>query len=325
MEKLKRVLKLNLNGEDVGFLQKKLKENGFYNYNIDNYFGQNTLVAVTNFQRSVGIKADGIVGTLTFNKLLSYGIPTVEISKIPYNKSYIGSNGLTIYDCLLEDHEYIKEETKKETIWLHHTAGGSRPDFTIGGWEKDFLKDKKGNPILDQNGNLQPLKVGTSYVIGRKSSSGDSTWDGVIMRSFDEKYWCYHLGINEKSLELNSRSIAIEICNYGALTLGKDGRFYNYVNKPIPECDVVKLDLPYRGYEYWERYTDTQLESLNKLLVYLINKWDIRIQNKVYDENWFEYNNKWFSNGGIRSHSQVRRDKNDIFPQKEMIQMLNSI
>ena len=45
----------------------------------------------------------------------------------------------------------------------------------------------------------------------------------------------------------------------------------------------------------------------------------------IYDEDWFEYNDKWFQNGGLRSHTQVRTGKFDVFPQKELIQMLNSL
>lgn len=325
--KLKRVISLRMTGEDVTYLQTKLKELGFFNERIDGFFGQNTLVAVTNFQRSVGIKADGVVGSLTWNKINNYGKMPVLNNGIPHQISHTDQNGLIIYDHLLEDDEYIKEVSQKNTIWLHHTAGGSRPDWSINGWEKDFVKDKMGRPILDDNGNTQPLKVGTSYVIGRKSSSTDDTlWDGKILRAFDDKYWAYHLGINSNnSKELNSQSVAIEICNYGPLTLGKDGRFYNYVNKPINERDVVKLDKPFRGYEYFERYTDAQLESTRKLIIYLVNRYSIPLDGKIYNEKWFDYDEKWFKTGGIRSHSQVRRDRYDIFPQKEMIQMLNSI
>ena len=45
----------------------------------------------------------------------------------------------------------------------------------------------------------------------------------------------------------------------------------------------------------------------------------------MYTDEWFDYNESWFKNGGIRSHSQVRKDVLDLFPQKEMIQMLNSL
>jgi N-acetyl-anhydromuramyl-L-alanine amidase AmpD len=324
--KLKRVISLRMSGEDVTYLQTKLKEIGFFNERIDGFFGQNTLVAVTNFQRSVGVKADGIVGSLTWNKINNYNNIPVLNNGIPHKISHTDQNGLVIYDCLLEDGEYIKEAVQKNTIWLHHTAGGSRPDWSINGWEKDYLKDKMGRPILDIDGNLQPLKVGTSYVIGRRSSTTDDTlWDGKILRAFDDKYWAYHLGISSNSIQLNSQSVGIEICNYGPLTLGKDGRFYNYVNKPISENNVVKLDRPFRGFEYFERYTDEQLESTRKLIIYLVNKYAITLEGKIYNEKWFDYDEKWFKTGGIRSHSQVRRDKYDIFPQKEMIQMLNSI
>ncbi len=327
--KLKRILKLRMVGEDVNYLQTKLKQHGFFHERIDGNFGQNTLVAVSNFQRAAGLKADGIVGSLTWSKLSTYGqvkeVP-VLVDDIPLEVSHVGQGNFKIYDCLLDEEEYYKKEVKKDTIYLHHTAGGSRPDWRIGGWEKDFVRDRKGNIVYDEKGNPKPLKIATSYVIGRKSSTtGDRTWDGKVLRAFDDKYWAYHLGVNDPKLDFNSRSIGIEICNYGPLTLGKDGRFYNYVNRPIMESEVVKLDKPFRGYEYWERYTDAQLESTRNLLFHLIIKWGITIEGKIYNEKWFDYDATRLSNGGIRSHTQVRRDEFDIFPQKEMIQMLNSL
>jgi hypothetical protein len=119
-----------------------LKELGFFNDRIDSNFGQNTLLAVTNFQRAVGTKSDGIVGSLTWNKMMNYGKEVIRTSGIPYDISYVNQNGFTIYNCELNETEYIKEEVKKNTIFLNSTSGGSRPDWTIGGWEKDYIKDK---------------------------------------------------------------------------------------------------------------------------------------------------------------------------------------
>ena len=316
--KLQRVLSLKMSGEDVKFLQIKLKEIGFFNERIDGYFGQNTLVSVTNFQRSVNTKADGIVGSLTWSKMMNFGKEPIIKNVIPNELVYTDGRSLNIYDHPISDDEYIKEEVKKDTIFLHHTAGGSRPDWSINGWEKDYIKDKSGNPVLGPDGLIQPLKVGTSYVIGRKSSTSDENiWDGKILRAFDDKFWAYHLGINSNnSLQLNSGSIAIEFCNYGPLTVGKDGRFYNWINKPINDKEVIKLDNPFRGYEYYERYTDAQLESGRSLILHLVNKYAIQIDGKIYNEKWFDYNTSWIKNGGLRSHGQVRRDKFDLFPQK---------
>lgn len=325
--KLKRVLTLRMSGDDVTLLQTMLKEHGFFNERIDGNFGQNLLVSVTNFQRAIGTKADGIVGSITWNKLKNYGIPVLVENEIPYEISYVNQNGLTVYNHTLSSDLYYQEDIKKETIWLHNTGGGSRPDWSINGWEKEFEKDLSGNLSLDQDGRVKPLRVGVSYIIGRKSSSSDEkVWDGKILNTFDDKYWAYHLGINSnQSLDLNSKSIGIEFCNYGPLTLGIDGRFYNSVNKVVNEKDVVKLDKPYRGYDYFERYTESQLESGRALILHLINKHAIRIDGKIYNENWFNYNSNYHSNGGIRTHSHIRKDVFDIFPQKEMIQMLNSL
>lgn len=325
-----------MSGDDVKFAQTLLKKHNLFKDRIDGYFGQNTLVSVTNFQKLCGIKVDGILGPLTWNKLLHYTTePKIEdlieqkpnINPILAKPSTINQNGLKIFDCLLDSDEYYREETPKNTIWLHHTAGGSRPDWTIGSWEKDYKKDENGQPVFDENGNNISLRVGTQFVIGRRSSSTeDATWDGVILRAFDEKFWAYHLGINSKnSKALNSSSLGIEICNYGPLTLSKDGKFYNYVKKPIRENEVVELSKPFRGYKFYEKYTDLQLENTRKLILHLKDIWNIEIQSGIYDENWFEYSENWFSTGGLRSHTQVRKDKFDLFPQKELIQMLNSL
>lgn len=344
---LKRIVSIRMSGEYVRLIQNKLKEFGFYKERVDGYFGQNTLVAVSNFQRKVGIRADGVVGPQTWSQILAYNPNPTEIevenkkleenkinhqkitpkNDIPFKISYIGDDGLIIYDCLLPDDEYYKKSTQKNTIWLHHTAGGSRPDWTIGGWDKDFKKDKSGEAILDEMGEIIPLKVGTSFVIGRSSSSkSDNLWDGKILRAFDDRYWAYHLGISHsKSLDLNSKSIGIEICNYGPLRLTKDGKFINWVNKEVGESDVCELQKPFRGFKYWEKYTEPQLDSTAKLITYLNKRWQIEIEKGIYNEEWFEYDTKWFSLGGLRTHTQVRRDKFDLFPQKELIQMLNSL
>lgn len=330
--KLTRVIGLKMSGEDVRFLQSKLKEYGFFNNKVDGNFGQNTLVSVVNFQKSRGIKADGVVGLQTWSQILHYNTNEIKVEQVVQtpqvekNLSFAGQDGLKIYDNLLNDDEYYKDETSKNTIWLHHTAGGSRPDWTIGGWDKDFQKDEDENPILDASGNPLPLRVATSYVIGRKSSStNDEYWDGRILKAFDDKYWAYHLGVTRNSRMLNSRSIGIEICNYGPLTLRKDGRYYNYVNKPINDEDVCELDTEFRGHKYWEKYTDVQLESTRRLIIYLKERWNIEIEKGIYTPEWFEYNDKWFTTGGLRTHTQVRKDKFDLFPQPELLQMLNSL
>lgn len=93
--KLKRVISLRMSGEDVTYLQTKLKQHGFFNERIDGFFGQNTLISVTNFQRSVGVKADGVVGSLTWSKLNNYGLEPVLNDGIPHKISYADQNGIS--------------------------------------------------------------------------------------------------------------------------------------------------------------------------------------------------------------------------------------
>jgi N-acetyl-anhydromuramyl-L-alanine amidase AmpD len=164
--------------------------------------------------------------------------------------------------------EYYDEIIKKDTIYIHHTAGSHRPDYTIAGWNSDKTK------------NGQQLKVATAYVIGGLSTTGnDAAWDGVVCKCFPEDKWAHHLGLSApNNAQLNSKSIAIEICNYGWVTKSNDGKFYNYVNKHVPTEMVVELAKPFQGYKYYHRYTDKQIASLKELLLDLSKRFSIDIR-----------------------------------------------
>ena len=53
-------------------VQAALKEAGFYNGAIDGKVGKGTIAAISAFQRSQGIKADGIVGRVTWQHLQAF-------------------------------------------------------------------------------------------------------------------------------------------------------------------------------------------------------------------------------------------------------------
>ncbi|MGN0747591.1 MAG: peptidoglycan-binding protein [Aristaeellaceae bacterium] len=62
-------LKEGMSGPSVRALQKRLKALGYYNGTVDGDFGSGTTAAVKSFQEQNSLKADGIAGTSTLNKL----------------------------------------------------------------------------------------------------------------------------------------------------------------------------------------------------------------------------------------------------------------
>jgi len=64
------VLKKGMRGPAVVNLQERLRSLGFYKGKIDGVYGTGTETAVKNAQRSFGIKADGVVGSATWSRLM---------------------------------------------------------------------------------------------------------------------------------------------------------------------------------------------------------------------------------------------------------------
>jgi len=205
------------------------------------------------------------------------------------------------------DQYYQGVYTKKHII-LHHTAGGSAAS-SIAGWAAN------------------PEHIATPYVVDR---------NGDIFECFDPKYWAYSLGVKGLT-SLEKATIAIEITCYGALTIAskndvpppgknpqyKKGDLITYTNRVIPIDKAVKLDKPFRGFEYWEAYTPEQIAALKQLLPYLVDKFKIILQ--ADRKNFWEYQNPATLPMGIFSHTTVRKDKIDIFPQKEIVDLVYSL
>ena len=208
--------------------------------------------------------------------------------------------------------QYIESETQKDQIYLHHTAGNSDPFGVYRDWESN------------------PERIATCVTIGGKPSRYDNFKDGQIVQGFSSKYWAYHLGLKESTFHnfdlpyksLDKISIGIEICNWGQLTR-KESKFYNWVNKVVPEEEVIELSTPFRGFKYFHNYTDAQIVSVEKLLRYWGDKYNIPL---TYHDDIFNVNARALSGErGVFTHCSVRYNKFDIYPHPKMIEMLKSL
>lgn len=211
----------------------------------------------------------------------------------------------------LDNGEYVKDVTEKKQIYLHHTAGNSSGVNCIKYWNRD----SRG-------------RIATCVCI---SGKGAKEGDGTIAQAFSSKYWAYHLGIKRDVFEaydipyqrLDKISIGIEVCAWGQLTK-KGDRFYNYVNREVAKEDVCELNEKYKGYRYFHRYTDEQIRSIENLLLYWNEIYNISLAYDA-DQMWDVSEKALRGENGLYTHNSVRRDKVDVFPQPELIDMLKSI
>lgn len=230
---------------------------------------------------------------------------------------------MEIISQILERGEYFQDAFEKKTLYLHHTAGGHRPDWVIHGWDTDDAVDEKTKKKTARI-------VATAFVIGGVSTTdGDSRFDGKVYRAFDEKFWAHHLGTTQaNNKDMNKASIGIEICNYGPLTYNpKTNQYFNYVNKPVPANQVVTLEKPFRGYRHYHAYTDAQIKSTKALIILLKQIFPtLELKSPLLSPEGFEINaNAKKGLPGLYSHSNVRSDKFDMSPQPKLINMIKEI
>ncbi|NET60460.1 MAG: peptidoglycan-binding protein, partial [Symploca sp. SIO2E6] len=76
------LLKKGSQGELVITLQEKLKQLGYYDGSADGSYSEATELAIIEFQKSVGLEPDGIVGPTTWSKLQATVVEQSEIAAV---------------------------------------------------------------------------------------------------------------------------------------------------------------------------------------------------------------------------------------------------
>ena len=283
-------------GEQVKQIQKAL------GVKADGIFGRGTEEAVKKFQKENGLYVDGVVGKKTLEKLML----NMDTDLTPIVKP---GNTLDIKNYYLPRNEYLNGKYKNEYIILHHTAGWDDPKQVIDCWGRDSLG-----------------RVATEFVVGgQRCTDGRNIYDGQIYRSYPEGNQAYHIGSSGSSY-MNTHSVGIELCNMGWVLNNK-----TYTNALVRADQIVRLKEPFRGYVCWHKYSDKQLQALRELLLYISKRDNIDLHKGIYQWIKLEGASKAFDfhqdayNGktrGLVTHANIRKDKFDVSPQPELVDMI---
>lgn len=286
--------------------------------------------AMKNFQLRINSTGTGDLDIKSVEMLLSRTGGTLESSDVVNNSDNLiddldattdlSEATLKIITELMPPDQYVNDPVSKfEYIFIHHTSGWDNPISVVNDW----TEDERG-------------RIGTHYVIGGSSVTGNSANDGVVVKCIPDKYWAYHLGSTSKdgiSAYMHKNSIGIELCNFGYLI--KDGTsFKTYTGKKVNSSQVLDLGYKFRGYQYWHAYSPGQLNSLKLLLIKLSKQFNIDLKGGLH--SWlssldkqnkfkaFEYSPEATAGKvkGVLSHSNVRRDKTDVYPHPQLIDLL---
>ena len=304
------LLKKGSKGKEVKQLQEAL------GIGADGIFGSGTESAVKKFQKDNGLGADGIVGSKTWEAI---GIDTDSGNTIEETE-YTTKDGLVIERQYLDKDEYVRDYGKIEPLgfFLHHTAGWDNPFACVNSWNKD----KRG-------------RVATQYVIGGTNVKGNgSKYDGVVVECFPNNYLGWHLG-KVGNFKISKMSGGVELNNFGYLTK-KGDKYYTYVNTEVKPEFVCDLGYKFRGHQYWHAYSDKQIESLRLLILHLkdiypkmdlVNGLPKLLKEGVHPKDAFEFNSDAYNakQFGLWTHTNVRKDKFDCFPQPELVEMLKGL
>lgn len=159
---------------------------------------------------------------------------------------------------IYSDGLYYKQQVSKDLIVLHHTVAYNGKSVV------EYLARESMRTL----GLPNPYTVGVAYVVN---------FDGTIYQAFDDSYWSFHSGLSGAS-GIDPRSVAIEVDNLGGLT-EYNGQLYDAYKQVFGkyEKDSLAYDnkTVWRGYRFYEKYYNKQVDALIELCESIIVKHNI--------------------------------------------------
>lgn len=105
--------------------------------------------------------------------------------------------------------------------------------------------------------NLGKVKKWNTYTITR---------DGIIYNHYDDKYYSDYIGIKD----VDKQVVSIVLENMGGLIKNDDMKFVNWVNDVCDDKNVITKK--WINCNYWEKFSDKQIESLVELCNLICDK-----------------------------------------------------
>jgi hypothetical protein len=128
--------------------------------------------------------------------------------------------------------------------------------------------------------------------------------NGIVYQHYNNQFYSDFLGIKEA----DKQSISIVMENMGCLFTTPSGRYLNWLNEMCDENRIVEKN--WFGYNFWEQFSDIQLESVVLLCIQLCEQHNIPktcIEFHHYHKDIIKFN-------GIVFRSNYFEDSSDINP-----------
>jgi N-acetyl-anhydromuramyl-L-alanine amidase AmpD len=190
--------------------------------------------------------------------------------------------------------EFFGGPEQKTGIAIHHTVGGSAAS-TFNWWKNDSQM------------------IGTAYIIER---------DGTVFEVFDPAAWAWQFGLRwgrATKIRFERRFIGIELASEGGL-IESEGTLYCFdrISQRTAKRWEEAFDFgeDYRGYRYFDRYEEAQIDALLELVERLCIQFQIK--RRVPDGFIDCHGEALTAFEGIIGHAMVRKDKTDPVPDRSL-------
>lgn len=306
------LLKKGSKGYDVKKLQKLL------GVTVDGDFGPKTEKAVIRFQLLHEIQTEvlGYVNYETWTVLQlkrNTSDEAIDQDTDLQSQYYTTEYDQVIHRYFLDENQYVKRQVKNQYMMLHHTAGGANPYRCIDLWGRD----KRG-------------RIATEFVLGGQDHrTGDDEYDGVMVQAFPKGNYAYHIGASGSG-RMNKTTVGLEICSIGYL----NSQHESYVGKKALSTQVIELDEPFRRKKHWHRYSDKQMEEVEKWIKFIGERdgIDVTLGLKQWIKRYgpekafgFQQDAYYGKVKGLLSHTNVRKDKMDVYPDPRLVDIIMSL